>query len=85
MRGEQKRRITLSEEDIERIADAIIRKQKERSFYIDEEYHYNAHKRIDKLLDAYENATNIFMKTFIALVITGAIILAAIAVLKGWK
>lgn len=85
MKGEPKRRITLSDEDIERIADAIIRKQKERSFYIDEEYHYNAHKRIDRLLDTYENATNIFVKTFLALVIVGAIVLAGIAAIKGWK
>lgn len=74
----------LSDADIERIAEAIVKKER-KIFHIDEEYHYNAHKRIDKLLDAYENATNIFTKTFLALVIVGMVVLAGVTAFKGWK
>lgn len=74
----------LSDEDIERIVDAIIVKER-NIFRLDDEYHYNAHKRLDKLLDAYESATNIFARTFLALVIVGATILAGVTAVKGWR
>lgn len=81
---EQNRRGPLTDEDVERIANAIIAKER-GIFHLDEEYHYNAHKRLDKLLDAYENATNIFARTFLALVIVGSIVLAGVTAFKGWK
>jgi hypothetical protein len=74
----------LRDEDVERIAEAVAEKAK-ASFHISEEKHYNDHKRLDKLLDVYDNATNIFIKTFIGFVIVGAILLAGIAMTKGAK
>jgi hypothetical protein len=37
------------------------------------------------MLDAYDNATNVFLKTFIALFIVGAIVVAGMTATKGWK
>jgi hypothetical protein len=74
----------LRDEDIERIASAVAEKAKV-SFHISEEKHYNDHKRLDKLLDIYDNATNVFIKTFIGFMIVGAIILAGVAMTKGAK
>ena len=77
------RRLPLSDEDVEKIAAKIAERTRE-AFYIEEEKHYNSHQKLDSLLQAYESASNIFAKTFIALTITGAMILAGLAV-KDWK
>ena len=74
----------LRDEDVERIATAVAEKAK-ASFHISEEKHYNDHKRLDKMLDIYDNASNVFIKTFIGLIILGAIIMAGMAVSKGAK
>lgn len=78
------RRQPLSEEEVDRIADAIVSKT-QRSFHIEEELHYNSHQRLDRLLNAYDSATNIFIKTFLGLVVIGAIVLAGVTSLKGFK
>lgn len=78
------RRQPLSDDDIERIAEAVAKKTTE-TFHIDDEVHYNSHQRLDKLLDAYDSATNMFWKAFLGLVILGAIILASISIVKGAK
>lgn len=75
--GEDRRASILTKEDIMQIADAVTERAK-NAFHIDEEKHYNQHTKLDAMLDAYTSATNIFWKTFIALVIVGAIILAGL-------
>lgn len=74
----------LSEEDVDRIADAVAYKA-HIAFQIEAEHHYNQHQRLDRLLDAYDGAANIFTKTFFSLVIVGMIILAGLTAAKGWK
>lgn len=74
----------LSDEDVDRLADAIALRTRE-AFHIDDEKHYNSHQRLDRLLDAYDGATNVFAKTFLALVVVGLIVLAGVTAVKGWK
>lgn len=81
---EERRHNQLSEADIERIATAVAEKTKE-AFHIEEEKHYNDHQRLDAMLAAYEGARNIFWKTFLGMVIVGAIIMAGIVGVKGLK
>lgn len=80
----EERRHPISDEDILRIAEAVAKKTHE-AFHIEDEVHYNAHQKLDKILEAYDNATNIFWKTFLALIITGAITLAGLTIVKGIK
>ncbi|MEK6849140.1 MAG: hypothetical protein AABY01_01070 [Nanoarchaeota archaeon] len=80
----EERRSALSEDDINRIVDAVANKTKE-AFHIEEEVHYNQHKRLDKLLDAYDTATSMFVRGFLALVIAGSLVLAGIGFVKGGK
>lgn len=75
--GEDRRSSVLTKEDIMQIADAVTIRAK-NAFHIEEETHYNQHKKLDAMLDAYTSATNIFWKTFLALVIVGGIILAGL-------
>lgn len=81
---ERRHQLPLSEEDLNRIADAVAKKARE-TFHIGEEEHYNSHKRLDKLLEAYDSASNAFTKAFFGLVILGAITLAGLAITKGFK
>lgn len=75
--GEDRRASMLTKEDIMHIADAVTERAK-TAFHIEEEAHYNQHKKLDSMLEAYTSATNIFWKTFLALVILGGIILAGL-------
>lgn len=80
----EERREPMSESDINHLADVIVKKT-QQAFHIDDEKHYNSHQRLDRLLDAYDSATNIFTKTFFGLVIVGAIVLAGVTAVKGLK
>lgn len=75
--GTDRRASVLTKEDIILIADAVTDRAK-TAFHIEEESHYNQHKKLDSMLEAYTSATNIFWKTFLALVIVGGIILAGL-------
>lgn len=75
--GDDRRASVLTEHDIMQIADAVAERAKS-TFHIDEEAHYNQHKKLDAMLDAYTSATNIFWKTFLALFIVGALVLAGL-------
>lgn len=81
---ETNRRSALSEDDVQRIADAVTIKTR-AAFFIDDEEHYNSHKKLDRMLGAYESATNIFIKTFLGFVIVGSIMIAGFSVVKGLK
>lgn len=74
----------ISDKDIERIVSAVSVKAR-ADFHISEEEHYNSHKRLDKLLDVYDSAQSAFWKSFVAVVIVGALILAGIGITKGAK
>ncbi len=78
------RRQPISEQDIERIAAAVAEKAS-AAFHISEEKHYNDHQKLDRILEAYENAQSIFWKGFLSLVIVGAILLSGIGLVKGAK
>lgn len=78
---EDRRASVLTKEDIMQIADAVTTRAK-NAFHIEEEAHYNQHKKLDAMLEAYTSATNIFWKTFLALVIVGGIILAGLTATK---
>lgn len=78
------RRHPLTDDDINRIADAIASRARE-AFHIDDKKHYDSHQRLDRLLDVYDGATSIFIKTFLGLVIIGMIVLAGVTSVKGWK
>ena len=84
MMEERRHQPPLSDADIERIAKAVSDASKQ-SFHIEAEIHYNSHKRLDKMLEAYEGASNAFTKAFFGLVILGAITLAGLAITKGFK
>lgn len=72
----------LTDEDVNRIAEAVANRSC-TAFRIDEETHYNQHKRIDELLDAYVNAKNLFWKTFLSIAIIGVIVIAGLTASKG--
>ena len=74
----------LRDEDISKIANAVAEKTK-HAFHIEEEGHYNSHKRLDKLLDAYDVATSVFVKIFLSMIIVGLIVLAGFTAIKGVK
>lgn len=75
--GEDRRASVLTREDILQIADAVTERAK-TAFHIDEKEHYNQHQKLDAMLEAYSSATNIFWKTFLSLIIVGALILAGL-------
>lgn len=75
--GEDRRASVLTKEDVMQIADAVADRAK-TAFHIEEEAHYNQHKKLDAMLEAYTSATNIFWKTFLSIVIVGALILAGL-------
>jgi len=75
---------SMSDDDVQRIANAIAART-HAEFLIDAELHYNSHKELDRLLTAYETASNIFWKYFLSLIILGAIVLAGIGIAKGVK
>jgi len=74
-REERRHSPPLSDSDIQKIANAVAAKAKE-SFHIEDEEHYNSHKRLDKLLDIYDRANSALVKTLIALVILGILFFA---------
>lgn len=83
--GEERRELhLLTDADVEKIAAAVAKKTRE-TFHIEEEKHYNDHRKLDSMLAAYDNATNMFWKAFLGLIITGTIILVGIGVPKGFK
>ncbi len=71
----------LSEEDIQAIADAIV-EHENRDFAVDPRDHYGSHARIDSFLKAYDTASNIVLKSIMALFIVG--IVFAVAMGAGW-
>lgn len=80
MEGER-RASQLSEKDVERIADAVVKKS-QHAFFIEAEEHYNAHKRMDRLLTAYDDATSAIRKTLLGLIIVGLLVLAGLGAAK---
>ncbi len=70
----------LSDETIQKLAEAIA-KQK-GGFYVEPEAHYNQHRRMERFLDAYDNASGIVVKSVIGILIVGVI--AAMALGLGW-
>ena len=80
--GSERRRNVLSETELSYIADAVSDRAT-KAFFIEAQQHYNSHQRLDRMLDAYDAATNVLLKGFLALVIVGAILLAGFGASKG--
>ena len=71
----------MTDEEIEKLAKMIEKHKPE--FHIDPKKQYDSHKRIDKLLDSYEEATGVFKKFFIGALILG--MFAIVAVGLNWN
>lgn len=54
-----------------------------KSFWVEPEKHYKSHDRLDKLLDVYDSAQSLVMKTLMAAMIVGLLIVAAMSM--GFK
>ncbi len=64
----------MTDEDIEKLAEAIAKKtQDDHGFYVDPRQHYNFHELLDRILDAYDAASNIILKAIIGLFIAGVV------------
>jgi len=66
----------MTEEEIKKLAAEIVRNN--GGFYVEPEEHYQQHQRLDKFLDLYDSASNIFIKAFLGAAVLGIIALAAI-------
>lgn len=66
----------MTEDEIKKLAETIV--DLKGGFYVEPEKHYLQHKRIDRVLDLYESASNIFTKIFIGAMIVGSLVLAMI-------
>ena len=66
----------MTDEEIKKLAERIVKLK--GGFYVEPEKHYLQHKRIDRVLDVYESAANIFQKVFFGAVIVGSLVLAMI-------
>ena len=69
--------MALSQNDVDRIAERVVELQ--QNYSIESKEHYNAHQRIDRLLQLYDQAQNIAWKTFLGLLIFGGLVFVAIA------
>jgi len=74
---EHSRRNPLSDEEIARIVSALKEAQGD-TIHLSPEKRY----RLDKLLDAFESAQNIFWKDFLSILIIGALFLASFSIFK---
>ena len=70
----------LNKEELQQITEALIaaRKEEVSDFHIGAEEHYNQHKRIDRLLDVFDQAESLALKAIIGLFIVGGLLIAAI-------
>lgn len=66
----------MTDEEIKKLAGEIVRQK--GGFYVDPEDHYKQHQRLDRMLDMYDSASNIFLKTMLGLAVGGLIFLAAV-------
>ncbi len=83
----------LSSSDIKRLAKELapalvseVHKDK-KEFYIGPEEHYNAHKRLDNLLDNVGTAQKAVWAAIIGLITVGLFVVAALGAIKagtGW-
>lgn len=71
----------MTDEDIEKLAKAIAEKS-DHGFYVDPKDHYSSHERLDRILDAYDSASNLVLKSLIGFFMVGVI--AAVAMGLGW-
>ncbi|MBU1692294.1 MAG: hypothetical protein KJ958_05505 [Gammaproteobacteria bacterium] len=69
------------EEIVKKTIDAMDGHSK--SFWVDPEKHYKSHDRLDKLLDVFDGAQSVAMKTLVGAMVLGGLILAAISM--GFK
>ena len=70
----------MTDDEIEKLAEEIVKKK--GGFYVDPEDHYKQHQRLDRMLDIYDSASNIFFKAFIGVVFVGIFTAAALGL--GW-
>ena len=68
--------MALSQNDVDRIAERVVELQ--QNYSIESKEHYDAHQRIDRLLQIYDQAQNIAWRTFLSLLIIGGIVIVAV-------
>lgn len=75
----------MTPEEVETIVKKTIEhlEDHKRSFWVDPEKHYKSHDRLDKLLDIYDAAQGVVMKTLVAAMLIGLLVAAAISM--GFK
>ncbi len=66
----------MTDEEIKKLAIEIVKLK--GGFYVEPETHYQQHQRLDRILDVYDSASNIVLKTLVGAAILGIFILAAI-------
>ncbi len=74
----------MNDEDVKKLAAEIIRQteEKQHSFRIDPQEHYDAHQRLDRILKVYETAQSTAVRTIIGLFVVGGLFVAAVG--AGW-
>lgn len=70
----------MTDSDIDKLAERIL--EKRGGFYVEPEEHYQQHERLEKILEMYDTAGNIFIKALISAVFIGIFALAAMGL--GW-
>ena len=76
--------MNLSDDDIQKISDAVACKIKSDGFNIDPEQHYNQHHELSELLSAVDQAKGGLIKGFLSLCAAGLLVFAAIGLKFGW-
>lgn len=76
----EKKSLVLSDEDVGRIADKMIEhiQLQKHDFWIDPEAHYQDHLKMRAIAGSWDNASSIFFKAFLGLVVIGSVVLAMI-------
>jgi hypothetical protein len=66
----------MTDEEIKKLAKEIVNQR--GGFHVEAEDHYKQHQRLDRMLDLYDSASNIIIKTLLGLAVGGLIFLAAV-------
>jgi len=75
----------LSDDDIQRIVRATKRNHEIPEYHIDPKEHYDQHRRLDRMLDAFEKAEGTVWKAVLGGVLFVGIVIAGLfAKMKGW-
>lgn len=63
----------LSKQEIEALAEEIVKRKPGPTFYVDPEEHYKQHERLERFLDTYDSASNLIFKFFLGVFLVGVV------------